>query len=257
MQLSIILPTLNAARTLRATLDSIAGQEFRDFECVVMDGGSSDGSLDVLESYRAKIPQFRFGSRADGGIYEAMNAGAESARGEWLYFMGADDRLVDTKVFSSIAPALRSGVDFVYGNVLWGETDHIYNGEVSYRKLLDYNICHQAAFTRASVIQRFGGFDTRFRSHADWDLNVKIYRSGDLRRAYVDRVICRYGADGFSWQNDDERFRVVRERLKAECIAAGGEVVVAPPAFLAPKPDVLGRLKRGIRRWAAAVAAKA
>jgi glycosyltransferase involved in cell wall biosynthesis len=256
MRISIVLPTLNAARTLPSTLDSIACQEFRDFECVVMDGGSSDGSLALLESYRGKIPSFRLRSQADRGIYDAMNAGAASARGEWLYFMGADDRLVDAKVLSSIVPALRSDVDFVYGNVLWGETDHAYNGEVSYRKLLDYNICHQAAFTRASVIERFGGFDTRVRSHADWDLNVKIYRSNDLRRAYVDRVICRYGGDGFSWHNDDESFRVVRERLKAECIAAGGEAVVAPPVFLAPKDDVLGRLKRGIRRWASAVAAK-
>jgi len=250
VQISIILPTLNAARTLRATLDSIAGQEFRDFECVVMDGGSTDGSLDLLESYRPRIPSFRLHSRADQGIYDAMNAGAETARGEWLYFMGADDRLVDSTVLSSVAPALRRDVDFVYGNVLWGETHHTYNGETSYRKLLDYNISHQASFTRASVIQRFGGFDTQFRSHADWDLNVKIYRSRDLRRAYVDRVICRYGADGFSAQNDDEIFREVRERLKAECIAAGGETVVAPPAFLAPKPDVLGRLKREILRWA-------
>ena len=250
MQISIVLPVLNAARTLRATLDSIAGQDFRDFECVVMDGASIDGSLAVLESYSAIIPNFRLRSRADQGIYDAMNAGVEAARGEWLYFMGADDRLVDARVLSSVAPALRSDVDFVYGNVLWGETDHAYNGEVSYRKLLDYNICHQATFTRASVLQRLGGFDTQFRSHADWDLHVKIYRSDDVRRAYVDRVICRYGAEGFSARNDDGIFRLVREHLKAECIADGGEAVVAPPAFLAPEPDALGRLKRGILRWA-------
>jgi glycosyltransferase involved in cell wall biosynthesis len=250
VQISIILPTLNAARTLRATLDSIAGQVFRDFECVVMDGGSIDGSLAVVDSYRERIPNLRLRSGADQGIYDAMNAGAEIARGEWLYFMGADDRLVDARVFSSIVPALRDDLDFVYGNVLWGETDHVYNGEVSYRKLLDYNICHQASFTRASVLRRFGGFDRQFRSHADWDLNLKIYRAVDVDRAYVDRVICRYGAEGFSSQNDDEIFRLVRERLKAECIAAGGAAVVAPPAFLAPEPDMLGRLTRGVLRWA-------
>lgn len=251
MLLSIIIPTLNSKKYLSEALEIISAQTFRDFECVLVDGGSSDSTLSIAESYKGRIANLKIISGPDQGIYDAMNKGLELARGEWVYFQGSDDRLLNPHVLANVAKFIEqtNGVEFVYGNVIWGKTNQIYHGEVSYRKLLDFNICHQAVFAKKALLQKFNGFDLQFKSHADWDLNVRIYQAKDVKRAYMNQVISYYGTGGFSSLNDDEKFKEVRLRLKERLMQAdpGYEEVLPPPLNL-PAPSLKERVTRKIQR---------
>ena len=100
MKLSIIIPTYNSASVLAKALDSIVKQNFTDWEVLVMDGVSTDNTIKVAQSYNdSRIHIF---SEPDKGIYDAMNKGIEKAQGEWLYFLGSDDWLLNGNVFDSL-----------------------------------------------------------------------------------------------------------------------------------------------------------
>ena len=89
MKLSIIIPTFNSANTLRRALDSIIGQTLNDLEVLIMDGVSTDQTLDIAKTYNDN--RIRIFSEPDNGVYDAMNKGIDKASGEWLYFLGSDD----------------------------------------------------------------------------------------------------------------------------------------------------------------------
>ena len=93
MRLSIILPTFNCDKVIRHCIESIVGQEFHDWELLVMDGMSRDGTLEIVRQYSSKDSRIRVYSEPDNGIYDAMNKGIDKSQGEWLYFMGSDDSL--------------------------------------------------------------------------------------------------------------------------------------------------------------------
>ena len=117
--ITIIIPTFRAAKTLRATLDSVLCQDFRDFEVLVLDGGSDDGTAAIVD--QAADDRIRFVSQRDKGVYDAMNKGIAAARGVWLYFLGADDLLYAPGVLSSIFSAgarSHEDADFLYGDVV-------------------------------------------------------------------------------------------------------------------------------------------
>src|SRR5262245_18365078 len=93
--ISVIMPSYNSAETIRATLGSLDKQQFRDFELVVMDGGSFDSTIRIVELLASVDERVRLFSEKDKGIYDAMNKGIQAASGTWLYFLGSDDRLYD------------------------------------------------------------------------------------------------------------------------------------------------------------------
>lgn len=205
--ISVILPTRNAAVHLEGCLDSLRRQTFQDFEVCVIDACSDDGTREVVSSFMGKGMALRFLSEPDEGVYEAMNKGITSARGDWLYFIGADDVLCDDHVFADMAVhLLEGGTDVVYGDVLQKSDGRRYCGSSSWHRLiLDRNICHQAIFYRRVVFERVGGFDVKYRSWADWAFNIRCFRQPDIRTRWVDRVIAVYNnATGVSCQIDLE-----------------------------------------------------
>src|SRR5450830_737191 len=103
MKFSIIIATYNAEENLGKTLDSILSQTSKDYEVLVMDGVSTDGTQKLVSSYEKKFAGgLKIVSETDTGIYDAMNKGIGMAKGEWLYFMGSGDRLFDSNVLRSI-----------------------------------------------------------------------------------------------------------------------------------------------------------
>src|SRR5688572_7883253 len=99
---SIIIPTFNSSLTLRACLDSIAGQTFKNYEVIIMDGLSEDNTIQLANNYRSSLPNLRVISEKDYGIYDAMNKSIKIAKGSWLYFMGSDDFFYDRGVLENI-----------------------------------------------------------------------------------------------------------------------------------------------------------
>jgi glycosyltransferase involved in cell wall biosynthesis len=206
---SVITVVFNGAATLEATLQSVIRQTYPHIDYVIVDGGSTDGTLDVIDRYKEHFGSFI--SERDKGIYDAMNKGIRMARGEWLYFLGSDDLLADEQVltFFFSDPSNRE-YDLVYGDVESSGYSGPYDGPFTYSKLLGRNISHQAIFYKRGVFTKIGDYDIRYRMHADWDLNLRCFADTSIRTKYVCRTVAMFGADGIS-AGHDRLF--LRERL--------------------------------------------
>lgn len=206
MKLSIIIPTYNSEGTIRDCFDSIRKQSFQNFEVLVIDGKSTDNTLDVVERYRRYIRNIKIVSEKDKGIYDAMNKGIVLSKGEWLYFMGSDDKLLNKNVLAKINAELSDEIDVLYGDVVSLRFKGRYDGPFNEVKIFNQNICHQSIFFRRRVFDRTGCFDLKYKAHADWDHNMKWLLNRKVRRKYIDTIIAEYGDGGFSSLNGDVEF---------------------------------------------------
>lgn len=211
--LSIIVPTYNCENCISACVESIISQKFNNYEIVIQDGRSSDTTLELLEKIRALNPlvPIHIESEKDDGIYDAMNKAIETAKGEWLYFLGSDDKLYNDEVLMKVFNGKRVGeYDVLYGNVNSVRFDGVYNGEFTKEKLLEQNICHQAIFFRRSVFKVVGLYDLSFKAHADWDHNIRWFLSNTLSKKYIDVIVAEYADGGFSSLSPDVEFLKVK-----------------------------------------------
>lgn len=203
MKLSIIIPTYNSASVLPKALDSIVNQTFTDWEVLVIDGVSTDDTLKVAQSYNDS--RIRIYSEPDKGIYDAMNKGIKKAHGEWLYFLGSDDWLLNENVLEIVLGYLINKYDVVYGDVEACQLDPLHLGEWDL-KSIDYNRCHQGIFYRKSVFHKLGLYNLKFPIWADYDLNLKWFFSKKMSNLYIPIVIAHYSDGGFSSGHEDEAF---------------------------------------------------
>jgi len=205
LKISIIIPTYNATKTLSVALESILEQTFTDYEILIVDGLSTDNTVEIAKSYLDK--RIKIISEKDSGIYDAMNKGIQLAKGEWLYFLGSDDRLFDIKVLENIQQSiLKCNCDVVYGDVFSTRFKGRYSGEFEFKELLTKNICHQSIFFKKSVFEKTGLFDLKYKGHADWDHNFKWFFNPLIQKKYFDLVVAEYADGGFSSMNNDEMF---------------------------------------------------
>ena len=200
-KISIIIVVFNGAKTIEKTLESVLGQTWRNLELIVVDGASTDDTLKILK--KIQNPVLSWTSEPDKGIYDAMNKGLQKATGDWIYFLGADDEFYDSKVLSSVfEEAHFENIDFIYGNVKSDAFKGIYDGEFDYNKLLIKNISHQAIFYHKNIFRKNGIFNLKYKSHADWDFNLRCFEIKDIRIKYVDRIIAQFGEGGVSSNYD-------------------------------------------------------
>ncbi len=210
--LSIITINLNDAAGLRRTAESIAAQKCRDFEWIVIDGGSTDGSLDVITEYEGHIA--RWVSEPDKGIYNAMNKGIRSATGAYLQFLNAGDALADADVTGDFLAA-HPTADVIYGRAriidsqgqdmwLWSLPEMPLR--LSY--FWNHSLKHQAAFFSRRCFERFM-YNEDNRIASDTELFMQLLYHGYVFQRY-DRCIALFNGEGLSSRAD------VRARLDAE-----------------------------------------
>ena len=202
---SVVMPTFNSARTIDAALASVLSQTFKDLEVVVVDGVSTDDTAERVARRARSDPRVRWFSEKDRGIYDAMNRGMKLARGDWLYFIGSDDRLAGDDVLKRVA-AQASQHRVLYGNVgivgdsPWAADGSLYDGRFSLRKLLVKNICHQAMFYRRDFIEeRIGAYSIEFPVCADWDFNLRCWAQTPFH--FLDLTIAIFHTGGQSTEN--------------------------------------------------------
>lgn len=206
--ISIIIPTLNCAGTIKNALSSILTQTSKDFEIIVIDGHSVDGTLDIINSLDDIHRKIKVVSEPILGIYQAMNKGIECAQGEWLYFMGGDDILFDVNVLEDVDNSIKrnQNAHIVYGNVSFLSTKEIYRGKFNILTLTTYNICHQAIFYRKSLFKMLGYYNTAYKTLADYHFNIKWFYNNNIKRTYFDRVIAVYNDRGAAYWLKDYEF---------------------------------------------------
>lgn len=206
--ISVIIVVKNACATITSAVESIREQSYSAVECIVIDGASTDGTLEILQN-DSSIDMLI--SEPDRGIYDAMNKGIRHASGEWILFLGADDRLADRNVLARVFSVSYES-KLIYGNVRFGQSC-LYDGYFSKSKLMWKNICHQAIFYRRELFQKIGLFHERYPLWADWEFNLRAFADPVTKPQHINEVISLYGAHGLSHAQCDHIFLADRLRL--------------------------------------------
>jgi glycosyltransferase involved in cell wall biosynthesis len=214
--LSVVLACRNPGSQLRLALESVWAQAPESPEVVVIDGASTDGTRQWLESQRARLSTLV--SRPDTGVYAAMNRGAREARGDWLLFLGADDRLASRSAVADAAPRLRQ-TDAGVLVCATAFTDGRTFGPGPQRHVRARNfVHHQAAFYRRPLLVDHGGFDESLRVMADYDLNLRLWRRGiTFGSAALSVTVCGVAglSDSGRWCGYAEEIRVRHRHFPA------------------------------------------
>ena len=203
MRLSIITINLNNRDGLERTLASVRVQTFRDFEQIVVDGGSSDGSLDVIRANADWIA--RWVSEPDSGIYNAMNKGIAMAAGDYLLFLNSGDCLDSAGVLEAMFATDPGGAGMIYGHVRYQKPDGRWTVLVAPpRMTMDavytMRINHQSTFFRRDLFTTVGPYDEGVRFAADFDYMLRCL-AADVGSRFVDVVVSIYEGGGFSEVN--------------------------------------------------------
>lgn len=203
---TVVTAVLNGAATIGRTLESVAAQDAPGIEHLVIDGGSTDGTLERVARSAHGV---RVVSRPDHGIYDAFNRGVGLACGEWVAFLNSDDAWVDERVVADVlgVAASRPEVDVIHGDVDLVDAQGAVvrtlrfvprPGPDPYRDMaVTLPVFQPASFVRRALLERLGGFDARYRIVGDYDLFLRAWRAG-ARFAHLPRVLTRMRNDGLS-----------------------------------------------------------
>lgn len=219
---TIITPCFNPGNKMVATIESVLSQHPGLFEYWVIDGGSSDGTVDLLTNTGNHVQWI---SEPDGGVYDAMNKGIARSRGDYLYFLGAGDVLKPgiLETMADVVPSDRAAL--VYGNVFWVGDDPVYGGTVyagQFSKERIVNLCpnHQSIFYHRSIFELVGRYSPDYRILADWHLNLKCFGDDRISKIYVDIIVADYEGGGVSSCTIDKTFFRRRTLLVARYLGA-------------------------------------
>lgn len=189
-KVSVITVSFNAVSSIQRTIDSVASQSYENIEYIVIDGGSKDGTLDIIKNNLDNISSWV--SEPDKGIYDAMNKGISKATGDWLVFMNCGDTFYNIDVISEVMNLVPDS------SVIYGDTDVVENfGDYILRpwpldSLSRYiaPFFHQSSFIRADVMKQYF-FDTRYKYCADFNLFFQLWKKG-AKFQYIPQTFSKY-----------------------------------------------------------------
>ena len=211
MKLSIITVNFNDAEGLERTIRSVISQTFRDYEFIIIDGGSTDGSVGVIKQYESYIDYWV--SEPDGGIYPGMNKGLRQAKGDYLNFMNGGDCYHSSDVLQIIF-ALGSDADIITGEHAENGLRNVGKDGVTMLDLYKWAIDHQASFIKREVALRHP-YDEKYRIVSDWKFFIEALIFDNCSFYYTDTIVVDVDMKGISNTNNEldkrEREAVLRE----------------------------------------------
>lgn len=230
-RISVITVVLNDAAGLSRTISSVAAQDYGNLQYVVVDGGSSDGSLEVIKHQNSIIDSWI--SEPDEGIYHAMNKGITLAEGEWLLFMNAGDEFSDVRALSSAGTLIKKGVDVVY-------SDWVYRGSGALAKanITKMNVRHQSVMYRKSLHEIFGTYVVGRRvSISDFIFFLSI---SNRRWVYCNEPLSICDQEGVSANPSHFYQRIATEFIFGRCgRLASATIILLYPIYRFLKRQVL------------------
>lgn len=222
VKISVVTAVYNRKDTIRASIESVQSQLYRDVEHVIQDGGSIDGTLDIVREMATEAT--RVVSEPDDGLYAAINSGIERASGDVIGLMHSDDLFFGPHVLEKVARAFAlDEIDGVYGDLQYVAADdpnriirYWRSGEFAPRLLRKgWMPPHPTLYLRRRVFDQFGLYDTSFRIAADYDAMLRYLHKGGINLAYIPEVLVKMRVGGESNRSIGRIFLKSREDLAA------------------------------------------
>lgn len=196
---TIITVAYNASNSIEKTILSVIEQKRKhkneNIEYIIIDGKSTDDTVDIIKKYDRYIDYWV--SEPDKGIYDAMNKGIDEAKGEYIFFLGADDVLLDLPI-DMLDKGKEENINAILGNVLLSN-GKIFYSDFSWKLMYMNTIHHQGLFLQTKLLKQYY-FDIRYKIYADHDLNQKLYRK-KISFKKIDNIICKFNIEGASRKN--------------------------------------------------------
>ena len=218
--LSVITVAFNSARTIEDTIQSVRAQRGADFEHIIIDGGSTDGTMEIVNRYRDRLAAVI--SEPDKGIYDAMNKGVALARGTFLGCLNSDDYFASPTSLAAVGDALApGGCDCVWGDLVHvnaaGKPVRLMSGRGFGPSLLRLAIMppHPTFYARTEAIRAVGGFNPGYRIAGDFDLIIRLFQLPGFTGRHVDRIITAMRLGGVSTDGLKATRAVSAEMLRA------------------------------------------
>jgi len=222
VKVSIITACYNRAATIAQAIRSVASQRYRDIEHIVVDGGSTDGTLEAIAAHRSSIARLIPGP--DRGIYDALNKGVAACTGDVVAFLHSDDFYADEEVIGTVVGEMRAGaLQVLYGDVAYVRPDAPERvvRVFSSRRFRPSRIAwgwvpaHPALFVSRALFERFGPFKTDYQIAGDFEFIARIFTRGTPRHAYLPKVLVRMRIGGISTRGWRSTLLGNREILRA------------------------------------------
>jgi len=222
MKISIITVCYNAGNYIRDCLESVLNQDHQNIEHIVIDGASTDGTRDILASYKHHLSQVI--SEKDEGLYDAMNKGVALATGDIIGILNADDLYPSPNILSRVAQAFENPeTDMSFGDLVY-VNDQDLDKVVRYYQAKGYKDSwwaqgkmppHPTFFLRKEVYKKFGDFDTSFEICADFDLMVRLFHKADLNYTYIPETLVKMRTGGSSTRGIQSTLTINKEMLRS------------------------------------------
>ena len=208
LKISIITVCYNAEKTIEKAIRSVISQTYKYIEYIIIDGASTDGTLNIIKRYKDNIDVLV--SEKDNGIYDAMNKGIKLSNGDILYFLNADDVFYNASILEKTVEAFLENPrnKIVYGKIVLGKNTS-QNTNLSHQNnpylknkidLFVKGMCHQSFFSKKDVFTITGLFDLKYKISADFDWAVKLFQN-KIPMVYLDNPIAFYNPEGISHKN--------------------------------------------------------
>lgn len=225
MKITIITAVYNAAQTLADAMDSVLRQTYADIEYVVVDGGSKDGSVDVVRSYEPRFGgRMKWVSEPDHGIYDAMNKGIRMATGDVVGILNSDDYFTADDVVEQVAQTLAdTQLDAVYGDIHFiraGQPDRCvryYSSARFHPRWLRFGFmpAHPSFYCRREVFERAGLYKTDYKIGSDYEMMVRLFHRYRIRTRYIPADFVTMRTGGASTRNVRSRLQLIQDDVRA------------------------------------------
>ncbi|MDN3587418.1 glycosyltransferase family 2 protein [Pedobacter aquatilis] len=207
VKLSIVTVNFNNKIGLQKTVDSVKAQTWKNFEFIIIDGGSTDGVESVLVKEQANITYSI--SETDTGVYNAMNKGISKATGDYILFLNSGDSFYENSTLEKAIPHLDKNIDIYYGDAAYieknGEQIRTYPNKLTFSYFVEHNLSHQASFIKRTLFDDFFYYNEEYKIVSDWAFFIYTICKANVSYQHIDQVICNYDTEGISSVIDNHK----------------------------------------------------